>query len=149
MASFNKVILIGNLVADPELKKTPSGIPVTTFRIAVGRRFAKEGDPVQADFFDIVCWRNQAEFVTRYFNKGKPILVCGVLQSRNWVDQNNQKRYSVEVVAEEISFVERKGYDGQTKSEGTYYGGDSSVGGSSSQPEANFEEVSTEDDLPF
>lgn len=155
MASFNKVILIGNLVADPELKKTPSGIPVTTFRIAVGRRFVKEGDTVQADFFDIVCWRNQAEFVTRYFTKGKPILVCGVLQSRNWVDQNNQKRYSVEVVAEEVSFVERRTHDGQQhdgqqpRTESAFYPGEPTVGVPSMHQEANFEEVSTEDDLPF
>jgi single stranded DNA-binding protein (ssb) len=142
MASFNKVILIGNLVADPELKKTPSGIPVTTFRIAVGRRFVKEDDAIKADFFDIVCWRNQAEFVTRYFKKSAPILICGVLQSRNWVDQNNQKRYSVEVVAEEVSFVERK-----AQNEGQAYV--TQAVSTPAQDESNYEEVSTEDDLPF
>lgn len=135
--SFNKVIEIGNLVADPELKKTPSGIAVTTFRIAVARRFAKEGD-VQADFFDVVCWKEKAEFVTRFFTKGMPILICGALQSRNWTDNNNQKRYAVEIVADEVSFVERKG------------------SGTTAQPqdaqesaEPNFEEVDTEDSLPF
>lgn len=158
MASFNKVILIGNLVADPELKRTPSGVPVTSFRIAVGRRFAKEGDAVQADFFDIVCWRSTAEFVTRYFSKGKPILVCGSLQSRTWVDQNNQKRHIVEVVADEVTFVERKTYDGAMKGDGVYYdGGDAPAAQTAApqrrdadvRPETNFEEISTEDDLPF
>ena len=77
MASFNKVILMGNLVADPELKKTQSGVSVTSFRIAVNRRYARQGEQQQTDFIDIVAWRERAEFVTRFFTKGKPILVCG------------------------------------------------------------------------
>ena len=108
MASFNKVILIGNLVADPELKQTSTGVAVTAFRIAVGRRFVRAGEPQQADFIDIVAWRQNAEFVTRYFSKGKPILVCGSLQTRTWVDNNNSKRYAYEVVADEVNFVERR-----------------------------------------
>lgn len=109
MAGFNKVILIGNLVADPELKQTQNGVSVTSFRIAVGRKFRSAGEAQpQADFIDIVAWRQTAEFVTKYFTKGKPILVCGALQTRTWTDQNNQKRYSTEVVADEVSFVERK-----------------------------------------
>ena len=148
MASFNKVILIGNLVADPELKQTPAGVSVTSFRIAVGRKFAKEGEAAQADFFDIVCWRERAEFVTKYFSKGKPILICGTLQSRNWVDQNQQKRYSVEVVADEVSFVERKGYDSQPRNDAVYYGVEPQRGTDMVDSSA-FEEVSTEDDLPF
>lgn len=144
MASFNKVILIGNLVADPELKQTPSGVAVTSFRIAVGRKYRSGGEAQpQADFIDIVAWRATAEFVTKYFSKGKPILVCGSIQSRTWTDQNNQKRYTVEVVADEVSFVERKN--------------DSPVGaGSMSQyatPVADevpkFEEIPGDDDLPF
>ena len=140
MASFNKVILIGNMVADPELKKTPSGVPVTTYRIAVARKFAKEGDPVQADFFDIVCWRTQAEFVTRYFTKGMPILICGVLQSRNWTDKDENKRCSIEVVADEVSFVERKGQAPQ---------GATAEPQAEPQAEENWVDVSTEDSLPF
>lgn len=150
MASLNKVILIGNLVADPELKKTQSGISVTSFRIAVGRRYSKDAEAPQADFIDIVCWRSTAEFVTQYFTKGKPILVCGSIQSRTWTDQNGQKRYTVEVVADEVSFVERK-TDSQPRSTGTYYGEPpvtrSAEG--SSVPDASFVEVPTEEDLPF
>ena len=110
MASFNKVILIGNLVEDPELKQTPNGIPVTNFRIAVGRRFAKDGEQ-NADFISIVAWRNTAEFVNRYFNKGNSILVCGSLQSRSWKDKDGNNRSTLEVVADEVSFVERKTND--------------------------------------
>ena len=107
MASFNKVILIGNMTADPELKQTPSGVSVCAFSIAVNRRFAKDGEQ-NVDFINIVAWRQSAEFVSRYFKKGNPILVCGALQTRNYTDNQGQKRYVTEVVADEVSFVESK-----------------------------------------
>lgn len=140
MSGFNKVILIGNLVADPELKQTTNGIPVTSFRIAVGRKFSK--DVQQTDFIDIVAWRSSAEFVTRYFSKGKPILVCGSLQTRTWVDKDNNKRYSTEVVADEVSFVGRKNdYEQSSQSDMPSY--------SSPRVDSAFEELTTDDDLPF
>lgn len=105
--SFNKAILMGNLTEDPELKYTQSNVPVCSFRIAVSRRFVKEGQP-DADFITIVCWRGTAEFVSKYFSKGKGILVCGQLQSRNFTDRDGNKRYILEVVADEVSFVDRK-----------------------------------------
>ena len=98
MASFNKVILIGHLTADPELKQTTSGLPVTSFSIGVNRRFTKQGEQPQTDFINIVCWRQTAEFVARYFTKGKPILICGSLQTRSWVDKDGNKRYTTEDV---------------------------------------------------
>lgn len=104
MASFNKVILIGNMTADPELKQTQSGVSVCSFCIAVNRRIQKENDP-PCDFVNIVSWRNTAEFVTRYFKKGTPILICGQLQTRSWTDNQGNKRTSLEVVADEVSFV--------------------------------------------
>ena len=146
MASFNKVILIGNLTADPELKQTQSGISVTSFRIAVGRRYtSKNADNAQqTDFINIVAWRNTAEFVAKYFQKGRSILVTGALQTRDWTDQNGQKRYITEVVADEVQFVDKK-------PEGTA----SAVGTAAAAPYAAspkdvaFEEMSTDDDLPF
>lgn len=105
--AFNKVILIGNLTEDPELKTTPSGVPVTSFRIAVSRRFKKDGEQ-DADFINIVCWRATAEFVAKYFTKGRSILVCGQLKSRNWTDNDGNKRYALDVEADEVSFVDRK-----------------------------------------
>ena len=141
MSGFNKVFLIGNLVADPELKQTANGIPVTSFRIAVNRKYTKEAQ--QTDFIDIVAWRSIAEFVTRYFSKGKPILVCGSLQTRTWVDKENNKRYSTEVVADEVSFVGKKG-------DNDSYGGPSdSPSYSTPRVDAAFEELTTDDDLPF
>ena len=105
--NFNKVIIGGRLTSDPELKTTPSGISVTSFTIAVNRRFgSKNGEDAQADFINVTAWRQTAEFVARYFNKGKPILICGQLQTRSWTDQNGQKHYATEVVAEEAAFVE-------------------------------------------
>ena len=150
---FNKVILIGNLTADPELKMTQTGIPVTSFRIAVGRRYAKETDEVKADFIDIVCWRKSAEFVSKYFNKGKKILVEGQLQTRSYTANDGSKRYVTEVGADNVSFVESAGSGAsRDRSEGTYYGGEPLPTQLPQQPrvsEAKFEEVAAEDDLPF
>lgn len=105
MPSFNKVILIGNLTSDPELRQTQSGTSVCRFSIAVNRRLDSGGDR-KTDFFDIVAWRQSAEFVVRYFSKGKPIVVCGRLQNNHWTDQQGNKRYSTEIIAEDITFAE-------------------------------------------
>ena len=102
MASFNKVILIGNMTADPELKQSTSGVSVCSFNIAVNRKMSKNNE---CDFITVVAWRQQAEFVTKYFKKGMPILVCGQLQTRTWTDNQGNKRYATEVVADEVSFV--------------------------------------------
>ena len=107
MASYNKVILIGNLVDNPELKTTPSGVSVANFKIAISRRIKKEGQP-DADFVRITAWRGTAEFVSKYFEKGRSILVSGELRSRSWTDTNGQKRYELEVEAEEARFVDKK-----------------------------------------
>ena len=104
MASFNKVILIGHLTADPDLKQTQSGLSVTTFSIGVNRKGAKDGAQA-ADFITIVAWRNTAEFITKYFKKGNPILICGQIQTRTWNDKDGNKRYATEVVADEAAFV--------------------------------------------
>ena len=136
--AFNKVILVGNLVSDPELKTTPSGVNVMRFRIAVGRRFAKADAEIKADFFDIVAWRNTAEFVSKFFKKGSPILVSGSLQNRSWSDSDGNKRYATEVVADEVSFVGSKGDNGQAAPSAPTYGDTS-----------GYEELSNDDELPF
>jgi single-strand DNA-binding protein len=104
--NFNKVILGGRLTADPELKTTPSGIPVTSFTVAVNRR--SKNEDAQADFLNVTAWRQTAEFVTRYFRKGSSICVVGSIQTRSWTDQNNQKRFATEIVADEAFFVDAK-----------------------------------------
>ena len=150
MAGLNKVILMGNLTKDPEYKTTPSGVGVTTFSIAVGRRFAKQGDEVTADFFNIVAWRNTAEFVSKYFNKGRAIVVVGSLQTRSWTDQNGQKRYITEVIADECYFAGNSGNGNGQSEGGTFYGAEPAAQNMGAKPAAaTFEELSTEDDLPF
>lgn len=107
---INRVILMGQLVADPELKTTNTGISVTSFRIAVDRSYVKQGEERQADFFDIVAWRSSAEFVCRNFSKGSLVAVDGQLQSRNYQTKEGQNRTAIEVVADNISFTgERRG----------------------------------------
>ena len=150
MAAFNKVILIGNLTADPELKQTQNGISVTSFSIAVSRRFSSktaESAP-QADFINVVAWRGTAEFITKFFQKGKSILIVGSLQSRSWTDQNGQKHYFTEVVADEVSFVGKR--TDSAKGDGVYYGAEAPASAArSGQTPANFEDVVIDDDLPF
>lgn len=163
---INRVILMGRLVADPELKTTSTGISVTSFRIAVDRSYVKAGAERQADFFDIVAWRSSAEFVCRNFSKGSLIAVDGQLQSRQYQTKDGQNRTAIEVVADNVSFTgERR------DNSGTYGGGYSQApranayGGSQVAPEApapapqpavysagsadDFQAMPLDDDLPF
>ena len=152
MASFNKVILIGNMTADPELKQTTGGISVCSFSIAVNRRFARNAEQGQqtVDFINIVSWRQNAEFVSRYFKKGNPILVCGQLQTRTWTDPAGQKRYATEVVADEISFVTSANQNGAAPAApGAGYANDAYASPYSNPGESSFEEIPNDDSLPF
>ena len=106
------ICLMGRLVADPELRHTPNGIATCTFRIAVDRNFARQGEERKADFIDIVAWRQSAEFVCRYFHKGSLIAVNGSLQTRNYEDKYGNKRTAYEVVADNINFADSKGSGG-------------------------------------
>ena len=151
---MNKVILMGRLVADPELRTTPSGLSVTTIRIAVNRRFAKQGDPVTADFFDVVCWRQTAEFVAKYFTKGRQIAVVGSLQTRKWQDKDGNNRYVTEVVADEVYFADSKkdaGVDSPYQNTQNYrdFGMNAPSAGYTPAGRGDFEEVDDGDELPF
>lgn len=100
---FNRIILMGRLTKDPELKNTQSGIPMCRFSIAVDRAYSK-GQEKQTDFFDITAWRQTAEFVSKYFSKGRVILVEGKLQNNNYTDQNGVKHYQNVVIADSVAF---------------------------------------------
>lgn len=131
---MNKVILIGRLAADPETRTTQSGVTQCTLRLAVQRRFAdKQTGKREADFFNIVCWRQTAEFAARYLAKGRMIAVEGSLQTRSYDAQDGSKRYVTEVIADNVEFCDSRqsgGHDGaQARQDG-------------------FEEV-TDDELPF
>ena len=149
--NFNKVILGGRLTADPELKQTQSGIPVVSFSIAVNRRYQSKDAPQQTDFFNVTAWRATAEFVSKYFRKGSSICITGSIQNRTWTDQQGQKRYATDIVADEVMFV-----DSRQESSGMpaapQYTPDAYSAPSFSTPAASaprFEEVKTDDDLPF
>ena len=157
--NFNKVILGGRLTADPELKHTAAGIPVTSFTVAVNRR-TKTNDQRAADFITCVAWRTTAEFITKYFRKGSSICVVGNIQTRTWEDAQGNKRYNTEVVVEEVNFVDSAS-ESQSRAPsqpGTYnpYTGAGSYAPEPPQPYSSaaddglkFEELSNDDDLPF
>ena len=152
MASFNKVILMGNMTADPELKQTQSGLSVCSFSIAVQCRFAKADQSQQTvDFINVVTWRQQAEFVSRYFKKGSNILVCGQLQTRTWNDNQGQKRYATEVIADEVTFGSSpNGTGAPAGNQGGSYTPDAYGAPSfNSASSAAFEEIPSDESLPF
>lgn len=150
---LNKIFLMGRLVADPELRTTPSGVAVATFRIAVDRDFKnKQTGEKETDFVTIVAWRTTAEFVSRYFSKGRMAVVEGRLQIRPYTDRDGNKRTATEVVADNIYFGDSKrdgdsqGSGHQAGGYGSDYGGDYGGG----QPSQQFQELEDDDgDLPF
>lgn len=109
---MNKVILMGRLTRDPEMRQTTSGIQVCSFTIAVNRRFAKDGAQ-NADFINCTAWRQQAEFICKYFHKGAMIAIVGSLQTRTWENQEGKRQYATDVVVEEVHFTGSKQESGQ------------------------------------
>lgn len=150
---LNVAVLMGRLVADPELRRTPNDIAVTSFTIAVDRSFVKAGTERQTDFIDIVAWRSTAEFICKYFGKGSMIAVQGSIQTRSYEDKNGNKRKAVEIVANEVSFTASK------RESGGAFANDYEAAAPaafqeptpaySSGNNEDFEEVLGDDDLPF
>ncbi len=140
---MNKVILMGRLTKDPEVRYTQNtNTLVASFSLAVNRRFTKQGEERQADFINIVAWSKTGEFCSKYFKKGQQVGIIGRIQTRTWDDEQGQKHYVTEVVAEEAYFADSK-RDGDT-SLGSFENTFGSV--ASSSPEF---EISSNDDLPF
>lgn len=105
---LNHIVLMGRLTRDPELRRTPSGVAVATFTLAVDRDFTSQSGERETDFIDIVAWRSTAEFVGKYFGKGRMAVVSGRLQLRNWTDKEGNKRRSAEVIADNVYFGDSK-----------------------------------------
>ena len=151
--NLNKVVLAGRMTADPELKQTASGISVLSFTIAVNRSYVSKNSDQgerQADFITVVAWRQTAEFISKYFRKGSAICVTGSIQTRSWQDQQGQKRYATEVVADEAMFVESRGGENggsQPYTTDAYSAAPSYSSNAGTAP--NFEDHNTDDDLPF
>ena len=150
---LNKIFIMGRLTRDPELRRTQSGTPVTSFSLAVDRDFKSQSGEKETDFIDVVAWRSTAEFAAKYFTKGRMAIVEGRLQIRPWTDKEGNSRRSAEVVADNIYFGDSKrdsagdmgGYSAPayTAPAGGY---SAPVGGGSS----GFAEIDEEDgDLPF
>lgn len=139
MANFNlnKVILGGRLTSDVELKQTPSGVSVCSFSLAVNRKYSRDGEQ-STDFINIVAWRQTAEFISKFFKKGSSICLVGTIQTRNWTDQNGQKRYATEVIADEATFVDSKS-DTEPSSAPAF--------DNTATPQ--FEDIADDEDLPF
>ena len=141
--AINKVIIKGNISNEVELKQTQSGTSVCSFNVAVNR-FSKDSGEAKVDFFTVVAWQQKAEFVSKYFGKGKGIVVVGRLENREWQDKQGNKRISTEIIAEEIDFVGGKDADTEKKASAPYM---PAAYISNSQ---NFEEIDSGDaDLPF
>jgi single-strand DNA-binding protein len=130
---LNVAVLMGRLTKDPELRQTPNGVSVTTFTIAVDRNYTPKGQERQADFIDIVAWRNTAEFVCKYFRKGQLVAVQGSIQTRSYTDRDGNKRKAVEIVADSVHFAESK------RNDSPYQKSD----------DGGFEEIPDDNDLPF
>ena len=151
---LNVAVLMGRLVADPELKHTANDVAVTSFRLAVDRTYVRAGNERQADFIDIVAWRNTADFVCKYFRKGMLVAVEGSIQTRQYTDRDGNKRTAFEVVASNVHFAEpKRNTDG-----GSAYGAQNTYQKPAfSEPApaytagtaSDFEEIPGDDDLPF
>ena len=147
---INNVVLMGRLVATPELRQTPNGISVTSFSLAVERSFARQGEQRQTDFINCVAWRNTADFISRYFQKGSMIAVTGSIQTRNYEDKNGNKRTAFEVIVDQASFC---GSKAETGSNGGYAAATAPAAAPAPSfatgDDGDFEEIPGDDDLPF
>ena len=140
---LNRIILMGRLTRDPELRRTGSGTAVTSFSLAVDRDFKSQSGEKETDFIDIVAWRNTAEFVSKYFTKGRMAVVEGRLQIRDWTDKDGGKRRSAEVVADNVYF-------GDSKRDGGDNSGYSAAPSNFSASGSDFAEIGEDDgELPF
>ena len=160
---LNKIIVMGRMVRNPELRRTNSGTAVASFTIACDRDFKSDGGEREADFIECVAWRNTAEFVSKYFTKGRMAVVSGRLQTRNWTDKEGNKRKATEIVAESVYFGDSKRDGAPAGDYAPASGGRGSYGGAPqygapsggytapvASSSGDFAEIDEEDgDLPF
>ncbi len=143
---LNCAVIMGRLTADPELRQTPSGVSVTRFSVAVDRGYVKQGAERQTDFIDVLCWRQTAEFVCKYFGKGSMIAVQGSIQTGSYEDKNGVKRRTFEVVADNVSFCGSKSESGTVRPAVT---NEAAPAAFSNGGFDDFQASEDDDDLPF
>ena len=146
---MNKVILVGILTREPELRVTPSGVSVCSFSVACDRRFVKQGEERKADFINCIAWRQTGEFVSKYFTKGNRIALEGSLQTRDWTDNEGKKRYATEVMVDNVEFAQSK-----SESNGGMGGSYTPAPAASAAPASNDSDIDgfmpiEDEDLPF
>ena len=146
---LNKAIIMGRFVQNPELKYTPSNVPVVSFTIAVNRDFKDQNGQYPTDFLDCVAWRNTAEFVSRYFQKGSLCAVEGTIQARMWEDKNGSKRKTVEIIASNVYFAESKKNSSDGGSFASTYDVPPAPSFEQFDAQDDFAEVGDDDELPF
>lgn len=149
---LNVAVIMGRLVAEPELRHTPNDIAVTSFTLAVDRSFSKAGGEKQTDFIDVVAWRGTAEFVCKYFGKGQMMAVHGSIQTRSYTDKEGNKRKAFEIVASDINFADSKRDNSSAPASDTYSKPAALTEPApaySSGSSEDFEEIIGDDDLPF
>ena len=146
---INNVVLMGRLVATPELRNTQTGLAVTSFSLAVERSYARQGEQRQTDFINCVAWRNTAEFISKYFRKGDMVAVMGSIQTRNYEDKNGNKRTAVEVLVDQASFCGSKAETGTGNFNQSYAPPQPAAPSFSTGSDGDCEEISGDDDLPF
>lgn len=141
---LNKIFIMGRLTRDPELRRTQNGTAVAGFALAVDRDYKNADGTKETDFIEVVAWRSSAEFVSKYFTKGRMAIVEGRLQIRDWTDKDGNKRRNAEVVADNVYF-------GDSKKEGDSSGGYKAAGSAVdvAPDEAELAEIEDDDDLPF
>lgn len=140
---LNCAVIMGRLVADPELRTTASGLSVTSFTVAVDRAYAKQGEERQTDFIDCVAWRQTADFITRFFHKGSMIAIQGAIQVRSYEDKNGVKRKNVEIIVDNASFCGSKSESGNSASPAAAPATYQNAGSE------DFKTIPMNDDLPF
>ena len=148
---LNHIVIMGRLTRDPDVRRTPTGTSVTSFTLAVDRDFGSRDGEKTTDFIDCVAWRNTADFVGKYFTKGRMAVVSGRLQIRDWTDKDGNKRRSAEIVADNVYFGEsKKDRDGGDYYTPAYESQDTSEGYSTPVTGSSFAELDGDDgDLPF
>ena len=143
--SFNHVVLVGRLVADPELRQTQDGTPVASFRLAVDRQRGRSGGEKQTDFFGVSIWRQRGERAAEFLQKGRLVLVSGRVQVREWTDKDNNKRTSVDVVADDFQMLDSR--PGTGAAPGTAFA-ERAPGAPSELPEYKYD-AESEEEVPF
>ena len=147
---MNKVILMGRLTKDPEIRyTTTSNIPKCTFTLAVDRRFARQGEEKQTDFFNIVTWRSNAEFCSKYFVKGQKVVVVGSIQNRFWDDNEGKRHYITEIIADETYFADSRKTEGGLSSRPPEYSAPDATAPEHGQGDEGFFQLEDDDELPF